>query len=351
MALALSWLFIFYPRQPGPNLERRLTLHLRRELPLGEVAEKLGAAGIVARPRLWSLYARALGAAGQWRDRQVVITDDLTPAQVLRRVAKGFGTSWMRVTIPEGATRFDIGARLDALGVCDRSEFLRLTGGAADNAGAATKSEPGRVDSPLGGHADLEGYLFPDTYEMEVDGTCQAVVDLLQANWRRRVEPTLSQQRDNLTALQQELGFGIREVLTLASIVEKEAAVAAEQPIIAGVFLNRLRSPRFRPKRLQADPTVSYGCRAKPTVACGAAPTKAITAAMLADADNPYNTYRIEGLPPGPISNPGLAAILAVLKPAEHSYFYFVASGNGRHHFSAELADHQRASLGLRRRP
>ena len=133
-------------------------------------------------------------------------------------------------------------------------------------------------------------------------------------------------------------------MITLASIVEAEAAVAAELPVIAGVFLNRLRDPEFRPKRLQADPTVSYGCRLQPSLpSCAGFDGRRITRAMLAGADNPYNTYRHEGLPPGPVGNPGLAAVEAVLAPAEHDYLYFVARGGGRHAFSATLEEHNRA--------
>jgi UPF0755 protein len=114
--------------------------------------------------------------------------------------------------------------------------------------------------------------------------------------------------------------------------------------VIAGVFLNRLRDPSFHPKRLQADPTVAYGCLLQPElVSCLGFDGKRVTRSMTADPQNLYNTYRIEGLPPSPIANPGLSALRAVLHPAEHGYFYFVARGDGHHSFSASLSEHNQA--------
>ncbi len=132
------------------------------------------------------------------------------------------------------------------------------------------------------------------------------------------------------------------EALTLASIVEREARVAEERPIIAGVFVNRLVAPTFRPHRLQADPTVAYGCLTAPQAAptCAAFDGRHITKVMVRDVQNPYNTYGLEGLPPGPICNPGLSALEAVVAPAAHDFFYFVATGDGRHSFSRTLQEH-----------
>ena len=127
--------------------------------------------------------------------------------------------------------------------------------------------------------------------------------------------------------------------------MEKEARVPSEQPLIAGVFLNRLRDPAFKPKRLQADPTVAYGCVVQPNLpSCAQFDGRRVTRTMTGDPNNPYNTYRHAGLPPGPIANPGLGALRAVLAPAVHDYLYFVASGAGAHAFSRTLADHNEAS-------
>jgi UPF0755 protein len=138
--------------------------------------------------------------------------------------------------------------------------------------------------------------------------------------------------------------LAIRDVVTLASMVEKEAAVDEERPLIASVFLNRLRDPAFHPKRLECDPTASYGCLVAPEKAASCAGfTGKATAAIEHDPDNPYSTYTHEGLPPGPIANPGAKALEAVMAPANTRYFYFVAKGDGHSTFSETYEAHSGA--------
>jgi UPF0755 protein len=148
-------------------------------------------------------------------------------------------------------------------------------------------------------------------------------------------------------------GFGKHELLTLASIVEKEAASPKEHGRIASVFYNRLEDPRFLPRRmLQSDPTAGYGCLlAGERLASCRGYTGTVTASMLRDPDNEYNTYKHPGLPPGPIANPSQSAIEAVLDPPDTPYFFFVAGPAKRHVFSRTLAEHEQAiTHGSRRR-
>jgi UPF0755 protein len=169
---------------------------------------------------------------------------------------------------------------------------------------------------------------------------------------RTKLDGLLAEHDGALSMLEAELGFDLQAVMTLASIVEEEAALESERPAIAGVFLNRLRDPKFLPKRLQADPAVAYGCRVQPSLAsCEGFDGKRITKRMLEDPQNLYNTYRHDGLPPSPISSPGLASVRAVLEPERHDYYYFVASGGGRHAFSATLDEHNRAVQAYRSSP
>jgi UPF0755 protein len=157
----------------------------------------------------------------------------------------------------------------------------------------------------------------------------------------RKVDARLGGKQ--LERLANERGWGEHEILTLASLIEKEAAVDDERPIIASVFYNRLDSDSFRPKRmLQSDPTAGYGClvQAERIPSCRDYQRR-ILPAMLRDSSNPYNTYRHPGLPPGPIASPGEASISSVLKPASTSYYYFVATGAGRHRFSQTLEEHE----------
>lgn len=304
------------------------------------LAERLRAAGAIEDPRLFAVYARLLGADHRLRSGAVLLSDDMSPRDVLQRIATGFGAASVRVTIPEGFHRFAISERLERWQVCDASEFLAAT------EDRALLDELG-IEGPT-----AEGYLFPDTYRFAQGLSADEIVRRMVENWRARVGPLLEQQQESLTWLEEELSWTAHEALTLASIVEREAAVSDERPTIARVFLNRMRFETFRPKRLQADPTVSYGCLARPELApsCGGFDGRAITRAMLGDRQNPYNTYRHEGLPPGPICNPGIDSIRAVLTARPHEYLYFVARGEGRHEFSATLEQHNEAVARHRRR-
>ncbi|MFI5307786.1 MAG: endolytic transglycosylase MltG [Polyangiales bacterium] len=336
---ALGYLLMSYPSEPGPGHGRVVSIELAPGTSLDRAASDLSHAGALREPRLFALYARLLGARTRLRTGEVLLDDSMSPRDLLRRIALGLGTAPLRVVIPEGFSRYDIAQRLDRWGVCSRADFLAAT------EDAALLHELG-IAGP-----SAEGLLFPDTYVLREQTDSATVVRRLVRNARRRIAPILAERQASVDALRQELGYGERELLTLASIVEREAAAQSEQPIIAGVFLNRLRDPGFSPRRLQADPTVAYGCEVAPLLpSCASFDGHLVTHAMLSDPDNPYNTYRLEGLPPGPIANPGLGALRAVLDPARHEYFYFVAKGGGLHTFSHSLEDHNAAVDQLRKR-
>jgi len=297
------------------------------------VANRLEEAGVIADARLFAAYLRLQGADESLRAGTVMVGTDLTPAQVMRRIAVGFGPVAVRFTVPEGLNRFEIARRFERFGLGTEQDFLAAT------------TDPLLLERLAVPASSLEGYLFPDTYEIADDADIEETVSRMVEDFRRRVDPVFEENAASMDALTDELGWTPHEVVVLASIVEEEAAIAAERPIIAGVFLNRLRSDSFLPRhRLQADPTVSYGCTAAPETAPSCSGFDGtITRAMLEDRENPYNTYRHPGLPPGPVSNPGADAVRAVLVPEAHDYLYFVARGRRRHAFSATLDDHNRA--------
>jgi len=329
---ALGWLSMGYPDRQGPGRGRVVELDLESGDSLEAMAHKLAAHGALADPALFALYARMRGAGSRLRSGIVLVYDTMSPRELMQRVAHGYGSASLRVVIPEGFSRFDIAARLARWGVCQRAAFLEAT------VDAALLAELGITAG------SAEGWLFPDTYMLRDDTDPRVLVGNFVANARRRMAPVFEANADGVRRLKDGLGFGRTQIVTLASIVEKEAALPSEQPMISAVFLNRLRVPEFMPKRLQADPTVAYGCAALPTLpSCSSFNGRDITRQMLSDADNPYNTYRSVGLPPGPICNPGLGALRAVLAPATHDYLYFVAAGRGRHKFSRTLAEHQTA--------
>lgn len=321
---ALTWLVVAYPaRTPAQQPLRTVTIELASNSTLDTLARQLHQQALVDNPQIFALYAKVMGAAARLRTGPVLVTTHMTVRQLLQRTATGYGPTPIRITIPEGYSRFDIALRLSEWNICPADEFLQ-----------ATRPQT----------ATTEGYLFPDTYWLNDEQPAGQVVRKLADNAERRMQRLFEDEGPALAELERDLGFGPREVVILASIVEKEARVPAEQAVIAGVFLNRLRDPSFRPKRLQADPTVAYGCSLQPELeSCDGFDGKRVTRAMTADPLNTYNTYRIEGLPPGPIANPGLAALRAVLHPAQHGYFYFVARGDGRHAFSASLGEHNQA--------
>ncbi|MAQ14655.1 MAG: hypothetical protein CMN30_07645 [Sandaracinus sp.] len=325
---AVAWLLLLYPSRPMPGSRRGVTVAMPGDVT--RLAGELEARGIVDQGWIFGAYLRLTGAGSRLRSGDVLLSTGLTPQELRARVAEGYGRVPVRVVIPEGFTRFDVARRLAARGVCTEESFLGATAGAP----------PGAPDAP-----SYEGYLFPDTYDFEEGTAAATVVERMAANWTRRTDPLFDEHAAALATLSEDLGFTRHEVLVLASVVEKEAAVAVERPTIAGVFLNRLRSQEFRPlHRLQADPTVSYGCVAEPSGAPSCASYGGrITRAMLQDSANRYNTYRHGGLPPGPICNPGLPALRAVLDPEVHDYLYFVARGGGRHAFSEGLDTHNEA--------
>lgn len=336
---SVGWLAIVYPKRPGGGRGREVRVEVAPDMDLSLLSARLHDEGAIADPWLFSLYARLLGADEHLRDGEVLVTDDMSPRDVLQRIARGYGEATVRVVIPEGFHRFAIAARLERWDVCDADDFLAAT------------EDRGLLDELGIPGPSAEGYLYPDTYRLSPDLGGEGVVRRMVANFHRRVGPVFDEHRASLEDLHDTLSWRPHEVLVLASIVEKEAAVAEERPVIARVFLNRLRDPSFTPKRLQADPTVSYGCLA----ARDAAPScagfgRAITRAMLQDPENVYNTYRHEGLPPGPICNPGIESIRAVLDHDANDYLYFVARGHGRHTFSATLEEHNAAVARWRNR-
>lgn len=174
----------------------------------------------------------------------------------------------------------------------------------------------------------VEGYLFPNTYKFAKGITAKQIVKMMLEEFKQQWTETFDKEA-------RSLGFTRHEIVTLASVIEKEAQSKSERPRIAGVFHNRLK----RKWRLQADPTVLYGL---------GNPKRLLTRADLS-VDSPYNTYKHKGLPPGPIANPGIDSIIAALRPEETDYLYFVAIGEGKHHFSKTLSEHNRMIRKIRR--
>ncbi|WP_437594620.1 endolytic transglycosylase MltG [Sorangium sp. So ce1000] len=335
---ALLVLVFGFGRARAPDRGRVVELNWPGGLDAGEAAALLAAEGLVESERAMALYLGATGGTEAFVPGPHLLFEGATPRELRQLLARAEGRPTAKLTIPEGFSRFDIAARLEKLRVAGRKAFLAAT---ADGAflDALGIERGGAV-----GAESAEGYLFPATYEIALDSDARDVARRLVAESDRRWSALTAQSKDGLAALRATLGWGRREVITLASIIEKEAVVEEERPIIASVFLNRLLDPSFRSRRLQSDATALYGCVAWPEEAPSCAEWSGKpTPAVVRDPRNRYSTYAHPGLPPGPIANPGAPSIAAVLAPAATKYLYFVAAGGGRHRFSESLDDHNDA--------
>ena len=328
VALALvlfGWSFVH-----GPGAGKVQPFEVLPNEDEGSLAGRLAQAQLVASPRLFSAYRRVLNSS-ELVPGSHVVRDDLSARELVRRLARAPGRGTAHVIVPEGFNHVQLAERLQQLGVCDAEDFRRavLDADHAHELGLAASS--------------AEGYLFPATYELLADSTPSAVVGVLVAEAQKHLARLQSELGPQFAARQTAHGMSAHDVIVLASIIEKEAAKADEKPLIASVFLNRLLDPTFRPLHmLQSDPTASYGCLVQQPMPETCTPGRP-TPAMLRDATNLYNTYRHPGLPPGPISSPGEAAIRAVLTPAATDYLYFVGQGGGRHRFSRTFSEHRGA--------
>lgn len=294
--------------------------------------EALATAGVVDHPTLFRVLLAVTGLLVEPVSGPHLLRDDLTPAEVVRRLSRLSSRARTRVTVPEGFNRFKIGARLEEQGVCPALGFAR----------AATDTT--LLSRLLVRGDSAEGYLFPATYDLFEDSAPEGVVAELVTETGKRLAALRTAHVPDFARLEQKYGWGDRELLTLASIIEKETGRADEQPLIASVFYNRLDDPDFRPaKSLQSDPTAAYGCLVVTALESCQGYAGKVTPAMLRDAQNPYNTYRHPGLPPGPISNPGLRAIESALAPATSDFLFFVRAGEGRHTFTRSFEEHEAA--------
>jgi len=333
----------WFAEVPGPSLAARVAVSWPEGLDEREAAQLLTDLGLVSQPRAMELFLRAKGGTGCFIAGPHLLPLQASPQQLLWYLCRSDERPVVKVTFPEGYTRFAMAQRLEDLGVMAAAAFLH----ASADPTTLHAAEIDRAGDPVADTA--EGYLFPATYKLGENSDPRQVVRLLASHMLRRFAQLAKQHPAGLAELQDDLGLDRRGILTLASMVEKEAAVPEERPIIASVFINRLRDPEF--KRLQSDPTAVYGCYAMPEQipACRGFEGKA-TRAINSDPQNRFSTYVVDGLPPGPIANPGAASLEAVLQPAPTKFLYFVAQGAGRHAFSETLEQHNAAVRRWRER-
>jgi len=285
------------------------------EIPAGAgpraIGEQLVSSGVIRdritfRAALWmSGQARRL-KAGEYR-----FTTAMAPADVISKIARG-DVYVVSVTFREGLTMFEMAKIYEAHGLGSASAFLE----------AAKDVTPISAIDPVA--KDLEGYLFPETYQLPRKSDASRLVRMMVERFEHAFTP-------ELRAGAEARGLSARDAVTLASIVEKETGRGEERPLVAAVYENRLRIGMG----LQCDPTVIYALQREGRY----------TGNLRRDdllMDSPYNTYRHAGLPPGPIANPGRASLAAVANPADVDYLYFVSRNDGTHQFASTLAEHNR---------
>jgi UPF0755 protein len=307
LAVWTGWL-IYGPATPPPNV----SLLLHSGYSTRRIAAELKKAGVIRSETaflLWHvLHPKPALKAGEYR-----FEHQGTLPQVYERIARG-DIYFHVVTIPEGYTMFDIAQAMEDAGLGRASDFLHIT-----------ETQTQMISDLAPGATSLEGYLFPNTYQFTRTQTLEEMAGTMVRQFRQ---------------VAQEIGLvsDVARVVTMASIVEKETAVAEERPLVAGVYYHRLAS-RIA---LDADPSVIYAELLKGTY------QGALHHGDMG-VNSPYNTYRFPGLPPGPIGNPGRSALQAALHPDTTNYLYFVSDGNGHHRFARSLEEHNRNVAAFRR--
>ena len=298
-----------------------------------QVATLLAKKGVIDRPTWFRLYAMWKGDTTNIKTGSYQIKDNLTPAQVLDILIAGVKELTVKVTLPEGKNMLEDFQILAAARVADAKEL------------EAIARDPDFLSQHAIAGDSVEGYLFPDTYQFRIGDKPRAVLDKLVTHEREVWNQLLAAHGHDAAQLKDRMHWTDRDILTMASIVEKEAVDPKERPRIAQVFINRLTTASFKPHVLATDPTIRYGCEVplQKSPACLAWDKRGrLHRAQLDDKDNPYNTYQHEGLPPGPICNPGKGSIEAVLAPDGSDYFYFVAKDARNHVFAKTEAEHER---------
>lgn len=307
--LCISGLWIVFSPVVKGDTEESYDFHVERGATFQAILDKMQEEGVVESSFRVRLTGRILGFHDEMKAGRYEITGGSSSYELLSLLARGRSKS-VRVTLPEGLQSREIAAILaNKIGV-DSTRFMRLV---RDSTFARELGVPAPT---------LEGFLFPDTYNLTWGMKPQRVIRILVDEFHEQFD-------DSLRRAAQERGFSLLQVVTLASIIEGEAIVDSEREIISAVYHNRLK----KGMRLQADPTIQF------IIEDG--PRRLLKKDL--KIDSPYNTYRYSGLPPGPINNPGLASLIASFNPADVNHLYFVANGDGTHTFSRTLRQHLRA--------
>lgn len=314
IAILLGFAFFQFATQPIGKDDAARTVDIPSGSSLFDITEILKNAGLVSnRVFFWTLVI-GKGAARSIKAGEYEFSVKLSPSEIINKLVRG-ERKYYNVLIPEDLNAREIAQRLIAFKLINEDDFLKLL------------TDQSFILS-LGIRAvSLEGYLFPSTYRLDRSMTTREIMRMMVNQFWKEITPEIRLQAE-------KKGMTINQLLTLASMIGKESMTSSEKPLISAVFHNRMKIGM----KLQSDPTAIYGLKDE---------VKTILSKHL-KLDNPYNTYRIKGLPPGPIASPGIDSIKAALNPASVNYLYFVSKNDGTHYFSSDLASHINATARYR---
>ena len=311
LSIATLIVYLFLNILVPLNIKNPVEVYVKKGMTFTETLQRLQEQGLIKDKNIILLVGKITRIDRKIKTGLYEFSGPVSPLKVINALISG-RVAEFDVTIPEGYNIWQIARTLDEAGIITEEEFFRF-------AYNRKFLDSMNIDAP-----SIEGYIFPDTYSFPRGMPPEAVLKRLVAEMRRHFTPEMRHRAE-------ALGLTEREVLTLASMIEKEAKVDDERPLISAVFHNRLE----RGMPLQSDPTTIYGFKN---------PSDVITSKDL-KRKSPYNTYIIRGLPPGPIASPGLKSIMAALYPADVPYLFFVSDNNGRHRFSTTEAEHRKAVM------
>lgn len=299
----------FYANRATSENTDTVVIQVNAGQPFKITTDNLYAQGLIHSPFRFNLIARLKGYDKKLQAGEYLISGSMSPLNILEKLKKG-EVRLYKLTLPEGFNIYQIAELIEKASFANKADFIK----------AATDAALVRQKLI---HADtFEGYLFPDTYFFPKNISVQKIITTMVDRFWSVFKPEWKKKA-------QAYGFTIHQVVTLASIIEKETGAPFERPIISSVFHNRLK----KKMRLESDPTVIYGIKDF---------DGNLTRKHLA-TPTPYNTYKIKGLPAGPIANPGQASLEAALFPINTSYIYFVSKKDRTHQFSTNLKDHNKA--------
>lgn len=318
--------YMWSEMRPSVQGEQDISIVVQRGSEIAAIASQLEEKGIIRNANAFKIYLKWMGEGSRFQAGKYSFRPGVEYKEIITKLNKGDVTleEMIRFTIPEGYTVEQITNKLSQDGIVDKKYFLQLANDTTWLQSTASIATQIPKDDKL--KQRLEGYLFPGTYELRKDGTEEDIITRMIEETEKRLSQASATWESDLKAR----GLTLHELITIASLVEKEAAIDAERPLIAGVIGNRLA----KGMRLQIDSSVQYVLDK---------PKKRLYYKDL-KIDSPYNTYKIDALPPGPIASPSTASIQAVLRPAHSDYLYYVVKEDGTrtHLFAKTYAEHLR---------